>query len=176
MRIGLCKLSSDTNSKKENVMNVKQVIVMRTQYPDGKGGTTGIRKGKLIAQGSHASMAFMSHYLRQILHDREMPIFKRLVKKLFHRECPMPEISQAVKDWINGSFAKVVLQADDEQTLLDIQKACEEAGVMCHLITDSGFTEFHGVPTNTAIAIGPDYSDKIDALTGPQGRFPLKLY
>jgi PTH2 family peptidyl-tRNA hydrolase len=139
-------------------MNVKQVIVMRTQYPDGKGGTTGIRKGKLIAQGSHASMAFMSHYLRQMIQGQS------------------PEIPQAVQDWINGSFAKVVLQADDEQTLLDIQKACEEVGVMCHLITDSGFTEFHGVPTNTAIAIGPDYSDKIDALTGPQGRFPLKLY
>ena len=140
-------------------MNVKQVIVMRTQYPDGKGGTTGIRKGKLIAQGSHASMAFMSHYLRQMLQGQSLP-----------------EIPQAVQDWINGSFAKVVLQADDEQTLLDIQKACEEAGVMCYLITDSGFTEFHGVPTNTAIAIGPDYSDRIDALTGPQGRFPLKLY
>lgn len=139
-------------------MNVKQVIVMRTQYPDGKGGTTGIRKGKLIAQGSHASMAFMSHYLRQMLQGQS------------------PEIPQAVQDWINGSFAKVVLQADDEQTLLNIQKVCEEVGVMCHLITDSGFTEFHGVPTNTAIAIGPDYSDKIDALTGPQGRFPLKLY
>lgn len=143
-------------------MNVKQVIVMRTQYPDGKGGTTGIRKGKLIAQGSHASMAFMSHLLREM---QEAMMKGHIL-----------EIPQAVKDWINGSFAKVVLQADDEQTLLDIQKACEEVDVMCHLITDSGFTEFHGVPTNTAIAIGPDYSDKIDALTGPQGRFPLKLY
>jgi PTH2 family peptidyl-tRNA hydrolase len=133
--------------------STKQVIIIRKDLK--------MRRGKEIAQGSHASMAFMSHYLRQILHDRE---------------CPLPEISQAVKDWIAGSFAKVVLQADDEQTILDIHQAAQEAGILSHLITDSGFTEFHGVPTNTAIAIGPDYSDKIDALTGPEGRFPLKLY
>lgn len=139
--------------------SAKQVIVIRRDLK--------MRRGKEIAQGSHASMAFMSHYLRKMLQGQDAGRWT---------EESLPEIPQAVQDWINGSFAKVVLQADDEQTLLDIQKACEEVGVMCHLITDSGFTEFHGVPTNTAIAIGPDYSDKIDALTGPQGRFPLKLY
>ena len=31
---------------------VKQVIVMRTKYPDGKGGFFQLRKGELIAQGT----------------------------------------------------------------------------------------------------------------------------
>jgi len=131
----------------------KQVIVIRRDLK--------MRRGKEIAQGSHASMAFMSHLLRAM---QEAMMNGHIL-----------EIPQAVKDWISGSFAKVVLQVDDEQGLLDIYKAAQEAGLTSHLITDSGFTEFH-VPTNTAVAIGPDYSDKIDALTGPQGRFPLKLY
>lgn len=134
--------------------STKQVIVIRKDLK--------MRRGKEIAQGSHASMAFMSHLVRE-MQDAMM-------------KGHILEIPQAVKDWIAGSFAKVVLQADDEQTLLDIHRAAQEAGILSHLITDSGFTEFHGVPTNTAVAIGPDYSDKIDALTGPEGRFPLKLY
>lgn len=132
----------------------KQVIIIRRDLK--------MRRGKEIAQGSHASMAFMSHLLREM---------QQAMMKGFILEIP-----QAVKDWINGSFAKVVLQVDNEEALLEVHKAAQEAGLTSHLITDSGFTEFHGVPTNTAIAIGPDYSDKIDALTGPQGRFPLKLY
>jgi len=34
------------------------------------------------------------------------------------------------------------------------------------LITDSGKTEFHGQPTRTCLAIGPDVADKIDPITG----------
>lgn len=134
--------------------STKQVIIIRRDLK--------MRRGKEIAQGSHASMAFMSHLLKEM---------QQAMMKGHILEPP-----QAVRDWINGSFAKVVLQVDDEQTLLEVHQAAQEAGLISHLITDSGFTEFHGVPTNTAIAIGPDYSDKIDALTGPQGRFPLKLY
>jgi PTH2 family peptidyl-tRNA hydrolase len=40
------------------------------------------------------------------------------------------------------------------------------AGLQVHLITDSGKTEFHGQPTRTCLAIGPDESSKIDAVTG----------
>jgi PTH2 family peptidyl-tRNA hydrolase len=35
-----------------------------------------------------------------------------------------------------------------------------------HLITDSGRTEFHGKPTRTCLAIGPDEAAKIDQVTG----------
>ncbi|MFC1681606.1 peptidyl-tRNA hydrolase [Pseudomonadota bacterium] len=44
-------------------------------------------------------------------------------------------------------------------------------GLRSYLIRDSGRTEFGGVPTLTACAIGPDDSDKIDAVTKD-----LKLY
>lgn len=38
-----------------------------------------------------------------------------------------------------------------------------------------GKTEFKGVPTYTAVAIGPAYSKDIDLITGPQGLVPVKL-
>ncbi len=39
-------------------------------------------------------------------------------------------------------------------------------GLEVHLITDSGRTEFHGQPTRTCLAIGPDDAAKIDQVTG----------
>ena len=140
-------------------MNVKQVIVIRTQYSDGKGGTTGIRKGKLISQGSHASMAFMSHILQEAIQNQSIP-----------------KLSSPVEEWVKGIFTKIVLQVDNEETLLEIDKAAKEVGLLSNLITDCGMTEFNGVPTITALAIGPDYSEKIDEITGPNGKFNLKLY
>ena len=34
------------------------------------------------------------------------------------------------------------------------------------LITDAGLTEFHGVPTNTCLGIGPYIAEEIDKFTG----------
>jgi PTH2 family peptidyl-tRNA hydrolase len=53
----------------------------------------------------------------------------------------------------------------------DIAAAAEQAGLVCHVITDSGWTEFAGVPTKTCLAIGPDWCDMIDPVTSH-----LKLY
>jgi PTH2 family peptidyl-tRNA hydrolase len=41
-----------------------------------------------------------------------------------------------------------------------------DLGLEVHLITDSGRTEFHGQPTRTCLAIGPDEASKIDQVTG----------
>ena len=49
---------------------------------------------------------------------------------------------------------------------MQIHDKALEAGLEVHLITDSGRTEFHGQPTRTCLAIGPDEADKIDAITG----------
>ena len=46
-----------------------------------------------------------------------------------------------------------------------------EAGVLVHIITDRGLTEFGGTPTRTCLAVGPDYDDRIDPVTGD-----LELY
>jgi PTH2 family peptidyl-tRNA hydrolase len=55
---------------------------------------------------------------------------------------------------------------NSEEELLALYAKAMEAGIITSLITDAGLTEFNGVPTNTCIAVGPDFEDKIDSITG----------
>lgn len=119
---------------------VKQVIVMRHDLV--------MRRGKQIAQGAHASMSFLCRRLQ----DRG--------------ELSLHDFSEAEQAWLNGAFAKVCCRVDSEHELLEIRDQAKAAGLEVHLITDSGKTEFHGEPTRTCIAIGPDDAEKIDAVTG----------
>jgi PTH2 family peptidyl-tRNA hydrolase len=125
-------------------MRTKQVIVIRYKYPDGKGGTMGMRTGKLIAQACHASMSFMTRRLQEMI---------------------IPVWTEAELNWIEGSFAKVCCRVDSEEELLEIYEKAKAAGLEAHLITDNGMTEFKE-PTRTCIAIGPDLAEKIDEITG----------
>ena len=52
-----------------------------------------------------------------------------------------------------------------EEELLELHHKALLANIPTVLITDSGKTEFHGVPTITCIAIGPYYSEEIDKIT-----------
>lgn len=123
-------------------MQTKQIIVMRKDLK--------MRRGKEIAQGSHASMAFITRRLDE--HGKVL-------------------LSKAEQEWLDDSFAKVTLQVNSEEELLDIEAKAKELGLEVNLVTDSGRTEFGGVPTHTCLAIGPDYVDRIDPVTKD-----LKLY
>jgi peptidyl-tRNA hydrolase, PTH2 family len=50
--------------------------------------------------------------------------------------------------------------------LLGVVQAAKDAGVLVQLVVDAGKTEFHGVPTPTCCAVGPDYPERIDPITG----------
>lgn len=126
---------------------VKQVIVIRKDLK--------MRRGKEIAQGSHASIAFLTRKIQRYLND------VKYEEKHFAEY-----ISPIELDWINGIFAKVCVRVNSEEELLEIERKAKEAGLECHLITDRGLTEFGGVPTHTCLAVGPDESEKIDAITG----------
>jgi peptidyl-tRNA hydrolase, PTH2 family len=123
-------------------MPVKQVIVMRKDLK--------MRRGKEIAQGAHASVAWLA---------------------LRVQGGAAPELSEDERAWIDGSFAKVCLQIEGEEALRDVHARALAAGLESHLIVDSGRTEFHGVPTPTCLGIGPAEAARIDAVTGD-----LKLY
>lgn len=125
-------------------MNVKQVIVVRYKYPDGKGGTKGLRTGKLLALACHASMSFL---LKQVYKNN-------------------PSYSEVEMHWLNNSFPKVCCRVDSEEELLEIYEKAKSANLEVHLITDNGKTEFNGQKTLTCFAIGPDLSEKIDPITG----------
>lgn len=108
----------------------------------------GMRKGKMIAQGAHASMACLLNWAAWPAHDRVSIV-----------------LSEAAQDWLKGAFTKICVRVNSEEELLQIHKKADDAGLLCSLIQDSGRTEFKGVPTYTCCAIGPDYSEKIDEIT-----------
>jgi PTH2 family peptidyl-tRNA hydrolase len=133
-------------------MDTKQVIVIRSDLK--------MRRGKEIAQGSHASMAFITNPALGSMGLIKLII--NLIKLWFHKP---------TRQWMRNSFAKVCVRVESEAELRDIYQKAQTAGLYATLIIDSGRTEFDGVPTPTAVAIGPDEIGKINAITGG-----LKLY
>lgn len=133
-------------------MLVKQVIVMRKDL--------NMRRGKEIAQGSHASMAFLTRRLEPIE-------FGAVATGVFHRL----HLSLVEMQWLDNSFTKVCVRVNSEDELKAVHEAATDAGLISHMVVDAGATEFHGIPTMTCCAIGPDDAEKIDAITGH-----LKLY
>jgi len=111
----------------------KQVIVLRKDL--------NMRKGKMVAQGAHASLA-------AILHNGKL------------RNHP------DVDAWLEGRFTKVCVSVDSEQELIDIHEYARAQGLLTSLIRDAGLTEFGGVPTLTAVAVGPGIPEHVDKVTG----------
>jgi PTH2 family peptidyl-tRNA hydrolase len=122
-------------------MNVKQVIVIRKDL--------NMRKGKMVAQGAHASMKVF---------------FDRIVAR--RDDEFLIEVTGEMKEWVDGIFTKVCVSVDSEDELLLLNTLAQTAGLPCALIQDAGLTEFGGVPTFTALAIGPADASKINEITG----------
>ena len=105
-----------------------------------------MRRGKEIAQGAHASMCFLSTHLADGGTYEELPNVAQL--------------------WLQGLFTKVVCRVDSEEELLLLHTKAIESEIMSCLITDAGKTEFDGTATHTAVALGPEWSEKLDEITG----------
>ncbi len=123
---------------------VKQVIVIRRDLR--------MRRGKEIAQGAHASSAWIVSAVAESVD----PATGRAVVVL----------DPVARVWVTSSWRKVALQVRSEQELLELHVAAQARGLRSHLVRDSGRTEFAGVPTVTALAIGPDLAAAIDEITG----------
>ena len=122
-------------------MDVKQVIIVRKDLK--------MRPGKIAAQAAHASMKAVLDTCN-LLEGRI----------LFKSQMPEP-----MYQWLTGIFTKVALAVNSEEELLELYNKALDLGLVCSLITDAGLTVFNGAPTNTCIAIGPEESYKIDAIT-----------
>jgi peptidyl-tRNA hydrolase, PTH2 family len=96
-------------------MEHKQTIVLRKDL--------NMRKGKMIAQGAHASMRGILMLGHQEARNFVIPLDERL------------------EPWLLGRFKKVCVSVNSE-------------------------AELGGVPTYTALAVGPDRTDRVDAITG----------
>jgi peptidyl-tRNA hydrolase, PTH2 family len=123
---------------------IKQVIVIRRDLH--------MRRGKEIAQGAHASSA----WLASVVGGAADPNTGQATVTL----------DPVALAWITGSFRKVTLQVQTDDELVALHEHAVRLGLRSMLITDSGRTEFGGVPTRTALAIGPDFAADIDQVTG----------
>jgi PTH2 family peptidyl-tRNA hydrolase len=112
---------------------VKQVIVMRKDL--------NLSKGRLVTQGAHASIAFLTDLIKEY-----NPL----------------QLTEVQKEWVYGTFFKVCVGVDSEKELLDIGYNAVMLGLSVKYIEETGGFD---KPTVTCIAIGPDYSSKIDPVT-----------
>ena len=129
-------------------MSTKQVIVVRKDLS--------MRKGKIAAQVAHASLAFIANRLSyDIIRSRPVTYRTRV-----------HGLTEVEVGWLEDSYTKVVLGVDSEDELLELASQAARQGVAVWPIVDNGRTEFGGVATLTCVAFGPDYNDKIDAVTG----------
>lgn len=76
------------------------------------------------------------------------------------------KLTEPQQKWLRGLFTKVTCYVTSEQELRDLIAKARTVGVDVREIVDSGKTEFHGVPTLTCAAFGPDYADILDPITG----------
>lgn len=95
-------------------------------------------RGKEITQGAHASMITLIENMND------------------------PRITA----WLRGPFTKIALSVPDENELLRLHEIAKSRGVITSLVQDSGRTQFHGVPTHTVVAIGPDLIGVVDEICG----------
>ncbi len=106
----------------------KQVIIIRKDLDLGK--------GKLVAQGAHASIGA----LRKVSED-------------------------VIVEWEASGSKKIVLRANDMKELKQIENELKKAKVDYFLVKDGGLTQIKP-GTHTAIGIGPISENKIDKITG----------
>ena len=127
-------------------MASKQVIVMK-KFPKDRN----LRTGKYVAQGAHASLGAL---LSLGKFDKERMSLTISLDNPF------------VYEWVIGRFTKIAVYVETDDELAAIYNKAKEEGIAASIITDAGLTEFNGVPTLTAVGIGPDDSDKVDKITG----------
>lgn len=107
---------------------MKQVIVLRKDL--------NMRKGKMVAQGSHASLGAF----------RATPDF----------------VTEA---WFYTGQTKICVSVDSEEELLKIYQQAKDAKLPVSLVRDAGHTELEP-GTLTAVGIGPAENDAVDQITG----------
>lgn len=143
---------------------VKQVIVLRTDL--------NMRKGKMVAQGSHACMKVffdrivMGHTTGYNFSQNADDINNPFIARDRFKDAALVPLTKDMKEWVEGAFTKACVGCGSEEELLALRDAAEAAGLPCAAIQDNGVTEFHGVKTWTALAVGPARAGDVDKITG----------
>jgi PTH2 family peptidyl-tRNA hydrolase len=130
-------------------MNTKQVIAIRKDLK--------MRTGKACAQASHASMAFLTKGMYWVSANDG---FEFSTEPIYDWQ----EVEE-INHWLNNSFRKICVYVNSEEELRELHQKALDNGLISHMITDNGATEFNGIPTTTCCAIGPHWDSKFEGIT-----------
>lgn len=145
----------------------KQIIIARKDL--------NMSPGKLAAQVSHGSMAFLTMQMKYHCEVPDkcdfMPSDHKQYKYNGYLKCPVFVTEECYEQWINGEFIKCVLQAKNKNQLLKAKTMAEELGMKegedFWLIRDNCRTELEPEEdgrTLTVIGFKPMESEIIDQI------------
>lgn len=96
---------------------MKQLIIARKDL--------NMSAGKLAAQVSHASMAFISHKIKNSTRSK---CYNTSIGEI-HYGIDFYLDADIYENWFNGSFTKVICEAKNRNQLMKVVKAAEELGL-----------------------------------------------
>ena len=120
-----------------------------------------MRKGKIAAQAGHACVEAALAALA-----RENRLEDVLVEGDWIALRPTDKPATPLSEWFENGVAKICVYVNSEEELLAVDRRAKEAGILSMLIRDAGFTEFHGEPTFTCLALEPCRAETVDPITG----------
>lgn len=132
----------DSSCKEEDLLDIKQVIVVRKDL--------NMRKGKMCAQAAHASNMFLFDCMGKLSFPAAEFDHKNII----------------LDEWIKNGYKKVVCGCVVESELLLLIEAAKKMNLRCYPVYDFGLTEFHGQKTLTCASFGPAPSDLVNKVTG----------
>lgn len=135
------------------MLKTKQVIVVNTAL--------NMPPGKLSAQVAHASMGALLN--KSVGYIDEDIGFGRFIS-MEDDPNAVEHIPNAIGDWLDGIFTKIVVYVKSEEKLINIYNKAREKSLPCCLIEDSGAT-FFDKPTKTCVGIGPCWNDDFIGIT-----------
>ena len=98
----------------------KQIIIARKDL--------NMSAGKLAAQVSHASMAFLTNAIRKCI-AKDAYYYDRKNKKYYSAGIIIDIDKDLFEQWIDGEFTKCVLKAKNKSQLLKAKTLTEEMGM-----------------------------------------------
>jgi PTH2 family peptidyl-tRNA hydrolase len=116
--------------------DVKQLLVLRKDL--------NMRKGKMAAQAAHGASLFL---------------YDLIDRGLFGL------MDEPTRLWLRSGTAKICVGVESEKELLAVYEAAKDAKLRVNVVCDSGHTEVEP-GTLTCVAIGPNYVEEIDRITG----------
>jgi peptidyl-tRNA hydrolase, PTH2 family len=141
--------------------DIKQVILVRNDLK--------MSPGKAAAQVGHAAILFMVHDLHTATDQSKFVCPTIRETQWMFGNGPIPNHSgQSIA---YGGMKKIVLGVEDLDELWALHWDAKDAGLKVFNVFDEGVNDI------TACAIGPDYSDDIDKITGHLDLYgpPLKM-